>query len=94
MVRQEDAVLVLFRMREVVLRSSLSGNILMMQPSSTWFRDSFRTRCILIELLGELVAAVVVKVGRVDIKDKFAVVGGIRLQAARGNRTSGFQLGE
>ena len=35
MVRQEDAVLVLFRMREVVLRSSLSGNILMMQPSST-----------------------------------------------------------
>ena len=26
MVRQEDAVLVLFRMREVVLRSSLSGN--------------------------------------------------------------------
>ena len=49
---------------------------------------------ILIELLGELIAAVVVKVGRVDIKDKFAVVGGIRLQAARGNRTSGFQLGE
>jgi len=35
MVRQEDAVLVLFRMREVALRSSLSGNILMMQPSST-----------------------------------------------------------
>ena len=32
MVRQEDAVLVLFRMREVVLRSSLSGNTLMMQP--------------------------------------------------------------
>ena len=30
MVRQEDAVLVLFRMREVVLRSSLSGNTLMM----------------------------------------------------------------
>ena len=29
MVRQEDAVLVLFRMREVVLRSSLSGNTLM-----------------------------------------------------------------
>jgi len=45
MVRQEDAVLVLFRMREVVLRSSLSGNTLMMQPSSTWFRASFRTRC-------------------------------------------------
>ena len=45
MVRHEDAVLVLFRMREVVLRSSLSGNTLMMQPSSTWFRASFRTRC-------------------------------------------------
>ena len=27
MVRQEDAVLVLFRMREVVLRSSLSGTV-------------------------------------------------------------------
>ena len=38
---------------------------------------------ILIELLGELIAAVVVKVGRVDIKDKLAVMGGIRLQAAR-----------
>ena len=37
--------MVLFRMREVVLRSSLSGNTLMMQPSSTWFRASFRTRC-------------------------------------------------
>ena len=37
---------------------------------------------ILIELLGELIAAVVVKVGRVDIKDKLTVVGGIRLQAA------------
>jgi len=36
-----------------------------------------------IELLGELVAAVVVKVGRVDIKDKLAIMGGIRLQAAR-----------
>ena len=35
MVRQEDAVLVLFRIREVVLSSSLSGNTLMMQPSST-----------------------------------------------------------
>ena len=46
MVRQEDAVLVLFRMRDVVLRSSLSGNTLMIQPSSTWFRASFRTRCI------------------------------------------------
>ena len=49
---------------------------------------------ILIELLGELVAAVVVKVGRVDIKDKLAVMGGIRLQAARGDGSSGFQLGE
>ena len=49
---------------------------------------------ICVELLGELIAAVVVKVGRVDIKDKFAVVGGIRLQAARGNGSSGFQLGK
>ena len=47
-----------------------------------------------IELLGELVAAVVVKVGRVDIKDKLAIMGGIRLQAARGNGSSGFQLGK
>ena len=47
-----------------------------------------------IELLGELVATVIVKIGRVDIKDKFAVVGGIRLQAARGNGSNGFQLGE
>ena len=49
---------------------------------------------VLIELLSELVAAVVVKIGRVDIKDQFAVVGGIRLQAARGDGSSGFQLGE
>ena len=49
---------------------------------------------ILIELLGELVATVVVKVGRVDIKDKLAVVGGIRLQAARGDSSVSFQLGE
>ena len=35
MVRQGEAVLVFFRMREVVLRSSLSGKTLMMQPSST-----------------------------------------------------------
>ena len=49
---------------------------------------------ILIELLGELIAAVVVKVGRVDIKNQFAVVGGIRLQAARGDGFGGFQLGE
>ena len=49
---------------------------------------------ICIELLGELVAAVVVKVGRVDIKDKLAVMGGIRLQAARGDSSVSFQLGE
>ena len=49
---------------------------------------------ILIELLGELVATVIVKIGRVDIKDKFAVMGGIRLQAARGDGSIGFQLGE
>ena len=36
-----------------------------------------------IELLGELVVAVVVKVGRVNIKDKLAIMGGIRLQAVR-----------
>ena len=49
---------------------------------------------ICVELLGELIAAVIVKVGRVDIKDKFTVVGGIRLQAARGDDSIGFQLGE
>ena len=49
---------------------------------------------ILIELLGELVATVIVKIGRVDIKDKFTVVGGIRFQAARGDGSIGFQLGE
>ena len=49
---------------------------------------------ILIELLGELIAAVIVKVGRVDIKDKFTVVDSIRLQAARGDGSGGFQLGE
>ena len=49
---------------------------------------------ILIELLGKLIAAVIVKVGRVDIKDKLAIMGGIRLQAARGNGSSGFQLGK
>ena len=49
---------------------------------------------ILIELLGELVATVIVKIGRVDIKDKFAVVGGIRLQAARGDSSVSFQLSE
>ena len=49
---------------------------------------------ICIELLGELVATVIVKIGRVDIKDKLTVVGGIRLQAARGDGSIGFQLGE
>ena len=39
-------------------------------------------------------AAVIVKVGRVDIKDKFTVVGSIRLQSARGDGSGGFQLGE
>ena len=34
MVRQEDTVLVLFRMREVVLRSNLSGNTL--NPQYGW----------------------------------------------------------
>ena len=47
-----------------------------------------------IELLGELVATVIVKIGRVDIKDKLTVVGGIRFQAARGDGSIGFQLGE
>ena len=32
---------------------------------------------ICIELLGELVAAVIIEIGRVDIEDKLAVVGGI-----------------
>ena len=49
---------------------------------------------ILIELLGELIAAVIVEIGRVNIENKLAVVGGIWLQAARGNGSSGFQLGE
>ena len=49
---------------------------------------------ICVELLGELVASVVVEIGRVDIEDKLAVVGGIRLQAARGNGSIGFQLSE
>ena len=46
------------------------------------------------ELLGELLATVIVKIGRVDIKDKHTVVGGIRLQATRGNGSSGFPLGK
>ena len=49
---------------------------------------------ILIELLGELVTTVIVKIGRVDIKDKLAIMGGIRLQAARGDSSVSFQLGE
>ena len=49
---------------------------------------------ICVELLGELVAAVVVKVCRVDVEDKLAVVGGVRLQAARGDSSVSFQLGE
>ena len=47
-----------------------------------------------IELLGELVAAVIVEIGRVDIKDQLAVVGGIRLQPTGRNGASGFHLGE
>ena len=47
-----------------------------------------------IELLGELVATVIVKIGRVDIKDKLAIMGGIRFQATGGNGASSFQLGE
>ena len=47
-----------------------------------------------IELLGKLVAAVIVEIGRVDIENKLTVVGGIRLQAARGDSSVSFQLGE
>jgi len=49
---------------------------------------------ICVELLSELVAAMVVEIGRVDIKNQLTVVGGIRLQAARGDGSIGFQLGE
>ena len=49
---------------------------------------------ICVELLGKLVAAVVVEIGRVDIEDKLAVVGGIRLQTTGGDRAVGFHLGE
>ena len=49
---------------------------------------------ILIELLGELVAAVVSEIGRVDIKDHFAVVSGIRLQPTGGNGAADFHPGE
>ena len=49
---------------------------------------------ICIELLGELVAAVVVKVCRVDIEDKLAVVGGIWFQSTSGNGAAGLHPGE
>ena len=42
----------------------------------------------------QLVAAVVVEIGRVDIKNQLAIMGGIRLQAARGDSSVSFQLGE
>ena len=47
-----------------------------------------------IELFGELVAAVIVEIGRVDIKDHLAVVGGIRFQTTGGDCAVGFHLGE
>ena len=47
-----------------------------------------------IELLGELIATVIVKISGVDIKDKLTVVGGIRLQTTGGDRAVGFHLGE
>ena len=47
-----------------------------------------------IELFGKLVAAVVVEIGGVDIKDKFAIVGGIRFQTTGGDRAVSFHLGE
>ena len=47
-----------------------------------------------IELFGELITTVVIEIGGVDIEDKLAVMGGIRLQAVRGNGSNGFQLGE
>ena len=49
---------------------------------------------ICIELLGELVAAVVSEIGRVNIKDHFAVVSGIRLQPTGGNDAISLHLGE
>ena len=45
MVRQEASVLVSFRMREVLLPSSLSGKMWRMQPLSTCASVSFCTRC-------------------------------------------------
>ena len=49
---------------------------------------------ICVELLSELIAAVVVEIGRVDIKNQLTVVGGIRLQTTGGDRAVGFHLGE
>ena len=49
---------------------------------------------ICIELLSELIAAVVVEIGRVDIKNQLTVVGGIRLQTTGGDSSVSFQLGE
>ena len=49
---------------------------------------------ICVEWLGELVASVVVEIGRVDIEDKLAVVGGIRLQPTGGNGAAGLHPGE
>ena len=45
MVRQEASVLVSFRMREVLLPSSLSGKMRRIQPLSTCASVSFCTRC-------------------------------------------------
>ena len=49
---------------------------------------------ICVELFGELVAAVVIEIGGVDIEDKLAVVGGIRLQPTGGNDAISLHLGE
>ena len=49
---------------------------------------------ICVELFGELVAVVVIEIGRVDIEDKLAVVGGIRLQTTGGNGAISLHLDE
>ena len=49
---------------------------------------------ICIELLGELIATVVVKVCRVDIKDHLTVVSGIWLKPTGGNGAAGLHPGE
>ncbi len=49
---------------------------------------------ICIEPFGELVAAVVVKIGRVDIEDKLAVMGGVWFQTTGGNGAAGLHPGE